>query len=192
MVQDTKLSSDTIKILINIMANKYQKCSHFSERKYREILKLFSEDLNATQVSNITNISRPAINRIFNNIRQLIADYCDENSIFPVGEIEIDESYFGAKRVKGKRGRGANGKIKVFGMLKRDDKVYTQIVNNCSASELVPIIENNVDKESIIYTDSWRGYDGLVDYGYKQHYRVKHSDNQFADGRNHINGIENF
>ena len=77
-------------------------------------------------------------------------------------------------------------------MLKRGDKAYLKVVNNCSAAELVPIIESNVDKESIIYTNSWRAYDDLVDYGYKQHYRIKHSDNQFAEGRNHINGIENF
>ena len=68
------------------MANKYQKCSYFSERKYIEILKLFSEDISASYISNITNISRPAINRIFNNIRKMIADYCDENSIFSVGK----------------------------------------------------------------------------------------------------------
>ena len=80
----------------------------------------------------------------------------------------------------------------IFFILKRGDNVYIQIVNNCSAAELVPIIESNIDKDSTIYTDSWKAYDGLVDYGYKQHYRVKHSNNQFADGRNHINGIENF
>jgi len=127
------------------MFKPYQKCTHISERKYREILKLFSEDLSATQISNITNISRPAINRIFNNIRQLIADYCDKNSIFLVDKIEIDESYFGAKRVKRKRGRGAIEKIKVFEMLKRGDKIYTQIVSNSFATELVPIIKNDVD-----------------------------------------------
>ena len=76
--------------------------------------------------------------------------------------------------------------------MKRGDKVYTQIVINCSASELLPIVEGLADKESVIYTDCWKSYDGLVDYGYKQHYRVKHSDNQFAEDRNHINGIENF
>ena len=94
--------------------------------------------------------------------------------------------------MKGIRGRGARGKTIVFGMLKRDGKVYTQIVRNCSVSELLPIIEDKIDKDSVLYTDCWKSYDGLVDYGYKQHYRVKHSDNQFADGRNHINGIENF
>ena len=51
------------------------------------------------------------------------------------GEIELDESYFGARRVRGIRGRGAKGKIPVFGMLKRGDKVYTQIVKNCSVAQ---------------------------------------------------------
>jgi transposase len=91
----------------------------------------------------------------------------------------------------GKRGRGAFGKIPVFGILKRVGNIYTQIVSNCSASELLPIIVQLADKDSVLYTDGFKSYDGLVDYGYKQHYRVKHSE-QFAEGRNHINGIENF
>ena len=174
------------------MANKYQKSSHFSDRKYREILKLFSADISAKAVSNIAGISRPAVNRIFKNIRIKIVEYCEKNSIFEVGEIELDESYFGARRVGGKRGRGAKGKIPVFGMLKRGDKVYTQIVKNCSIAELLPIIERMADKDSVLYTDGFKSYDGLADYGYKQHYRIKHSANEFANGHNHINGIENF
>jgi len=65
------------------------------------------------------------------------------------------------------RTRGASGKIPVFGMLKRCDKVYTQIVKNCTASELMPIIEEFSDKESVIFNDGFKSYDGLVDYGYK-------------------------
>ena len=72
------------------------------------------------------------------------------------GEIGIDESYFGARRVKGKRGRGARGKTLVFGMLKRGDNVYTQIIKNCSATELLPIIEELSDKASVLFTDCWR------------------------------------
>jgi transposase len=174
------------------MVNVYKKHSRISILKFREILRLFLLDIEATKISKITDVSRQAINRLFKYIRIIIAKECEKNSIFEVGEIELDESYFGARRVKGKRGRGANGKIPVFGMLKRGDKVYTQIVNNCSAAELLPIIEEFADKDSIIYTDGFKSYDGLVDYGYKQHYRVRHSANQFADGRNHINGIENF
>ena len=78
-------------------------------------------------------------------------------------------------------------------MLKRDGKVYTQIVKNCSANELIPILSQFSElDESVIYSDCWKAYDGLVDYGARAHYRVKHSKNEFANGKNHINGIENF
>ncbi|GHV43702.1 hypothetical protein FACS1894180_3580 [Bacteroidia bacterium] len=77
-------------------------------------------------------------------------------------------------------------------MLKREGKVYTQIVNHCSINELLPIIEEQADKESTIYTDGFKSYDGLADYGYKRHHRIIHSDSEFANGHNHINGIENF
>ena len=112
------------------------------------------------------------------------------NSIFSVGEIEFDASYFGVKR-KGKRGRGAGGKIPVLGILKRDEKVYTQIVKNCWIAELMPIIADKASKESTIFTDGLKSYDGLIDYGYKHHFLVKHCE-KFADGNNHINEIENF
>ena len=71
-------------------------------------------------------------------------------------------------------------KIHVFGMLKRGDKVYTQIVKNCSISELMPIIKNKADIGAVIYSDCFKTYDGLVNYGYKKHYRVRHGENEFA------------
>jgi transposase len=80
------------------MSNKYQKWSHFSDRKYREIIKLFSLDVSAQTTSEITGISRPSINKIFLEIRTIISNYCKQDSIFEKGEIELDESYFGAKR----------------------------------------------------------------------------------------------
>ena len=173
--------------MILSMKNKYIVRSRISEKKFREILKYFAEDIEATKMSNLTGISRISINKILKSIRILISKECEKISKFS-GEIEIDESYFGAKRVRGKRGRGASGKQPVFGMLKRDGKVYTQIVKNCSANELIPILSQS----STIYSDCWKAYDGLVDYGAKEHYRVKHSKNEFANGKNHINGIENF
>ena len=116
----------------------------------------------------------------------------EEESCFETGEIKVDESYFGAKRVRGKRGRGAGGKTKVFAMKKRGDKVYTQIVKNCSAAELVPIIKRLAPEDSTIYSDEWKAYDGLTNAGYNKHYRVKHSDDVLSNGRVHVNGIENF
>ncbi|WP_141083205.1 IS1595-like element ISCamsp1 family transposase [Campylobacter concisus] len=174
------------------MKNKYIVRSRISQKKFREILKYFAEDIEATKIANLTGISRISINKILKNIRILMASECEKISKFS-GEIEIDESYFGAKRVRGKRGRGAANKTPVFGMLKRDGKVYTQIVKNCSASELIPILSRYSELDSsTIYSDCWKAYDGLVDYAALAHYRVKHSKNEFANGKNHINGIENF
>ena len=82
-------------------------------------------DIEASKVSEITKISRPTINKIFLQIREIISKDCDAHSILGTGQIE---SYFGARGVKGKRGRGAGGKVPVFGMLKRGDNVYTRTV----------------------------------------------------------------
>ena len=123
----------------------------------------------------------------------LILEECEKISQMQ-GEVEVDESYFGPRRMHGgKRGRGAIKKTPVFGMLKRDKYIYTQIVKDCSAEELMPIIQSYSNlPETAYYSDYWGAYDGLVDYGAKAHYRVKHSKNEFAIGHNHINGIESF
>jgi transposase len=174
------------------MKNKYLNRSHISEAKFRAILRLFATDLEACKISKLIKISRPTINALLYKMRARIAYLAETESMFTKGEIEIDESYFGAKRVRGKRGRGSAGKTKVFGMKKRGDKVYTQIVNNCSASELVPIIKRLATADSVIYSDEWKAYDGLTNAGFKNHLRVRHGDDVFANGRAHVNGIENF
>ncbi len=99
------------------------------------------------------------------------------------------ESYFGGTR-KGKRGRGASGKIPVFGLLKHGGRVYTKIIPNASSATLMPIIERKVIPDSIVYSDSWRGYK-VLDIPEFKHYLVNHSQ-LFADKQNYINGIENF
>ena len=165
---------------------------HISENKFHQVLRLFCADLTSTQIAEVMQINRNTINRILQLLRTRILKLAESESYFEAGEIEVDESYFGSKRVRGKRGRGAGGKTKVFGMKKRGDKVYTQIVSNCSATELVPIIKKLAPSDSIIYSDEWKAYDGLVNAGYKKHYRVTHSEDVFANGRAHVNGIENF
>jgi transposase len=174
------------------MINKYKKRSKISEAKFREIIRLFALDIEASKIAKLTGISRVTINRILCRVRERIAEYSQQQSPFDAGEVEIDESYFGARRVRGVRGRRAKGKHIVFGLIKRGGKVYTQVVKNCSASVLLPIIRQKVDSDSVIYTDGFRTYDGLVNFGFKKHHRIKHGENEFAKGRNHINGIENF
>ena len=138
-----------------------------------------------------TSVNRNTANRYLAAFRERIARFCEAES--PVqGEVEVDESYFGARRVKGVRGRGAKGKTIVFGLFKRDGRVYTEIVPDCSKITLQGIIRGRVKLESIIHSDGWRGYDGLVDLGYQKHFRVEHGNNEFANKNSHINGIESF
>ena len=113
-------------------------------------------------------------------------------SPFAEGEVERDESYFGAKRVRGIRGRGAKGEIPIFGMLKRGGKVYTQVVKNCSMASVMSVIEEQAARSMTVCTDGFKTCEGLADHGYKRHDRVKHGANEFAKGHHHINGIENF
>jgi len=171
--------------------NKYINRSRVSEAKFRELVKYFSLDLDAQQIAILTNLNRNTVNRYLKLIRKRIAELCESETPFK-GEIEVDESYFGAKRVRGRRGRGAAGKTPVFGILQRQGKVYTEIVPDCAKATLQGIIRGRVSPESIIHSDKWRGYNGLVDLGYKKHYRVHHGTNEFARGKSHINGIESF
>ena len=86
--------------------NKYFNRSHISERKFKEIIRLFSFDLTASQIAYVVKINRNTINHILKKLRQRITDICEQESPFKKGEVEIDESYFGARRVRGKKGRG--------------------------------------------------------------------------------------
>lgn len=172
------------------MKNKYIKRSKISEAKFRQILRYFTDDFDTTQNSKLTGISRRTLSDIYQKLRLRILDLTEQEEALS-GEIEADESYFGARRIRGKRGRGAKGKVPVFGLLKRNGKVFTTIVKNCERKQLLPIIKGKILEDSTIYTDGWTSYDSLVLNGYK-HYRIYHSKNEFARGKNHVNGIESF
>ena len=171
--------------------NQYFHFSKIGEAKFRQVVRCFALDLTATQTAKITGLSVRSVNAIFLRMRRKIAAACERDSPFG-GELEADESYFGPRRVRGKRGRGAAGKTIVFGLLKRGQQVYTEIVPDASKATLQAIIRGKARPESILHTDGWRGYDGLVDLGFDKHFRVNHSENEFARGPRHVNGIESF
>ena len=136
-------------------------------------------------------LNRKTVNAYFNEFREKILLYSLEEHKKELGEFELDESYFGARRIRGKKGRGAAGKTPVFGVLKRNDKVFVTVVPNCSKESLLPIIQGKILEGSTIHTDGWKAYDGLIINGYN-HYRVFHHQNEFARGKSHVNGIESF
>lgn len=165
------------------------KNSKLTNRQLNELIKYFALEVPASRAANVMNINRHSAERVYHVIRRCLARECELNSPLS-GEVECDESYFGGRR-KGPRGRGAAGKVPVFGLLKRHGKVYTRIVQDVSRKSLRQIIKTKVVPESVIYTDSFRSYDGLVLDGFK-HYRINHQECFAMSKRNHINGIENF
>ena len=171
--------------------NRYYRRSKISEAKLRQLLRCFALDMTATMCSELTGLSTRSVNAIYLRLRRRIAAHCQAASPFS-GECEVDESYFGARRQPGKPGRGASGKTIVFGIFKRNGSVYTEIVPNCSKAALQAVIRGRITLESVIHSDQWRGYNGLVDVGYQKHLRVDHSHGEFASERSHINGIESF
>lgn len=176
---------------MNTRENRYYRRSRITEPIFRRLIKAFAMDFTATDAAELTGLSVRSINTIYLKIRQRIAEHCEAQSPFR-GEVEIDESHFGPKRVRGKRGRGAGGKTIVFGVFKRHGKVYTEIVPDVNKITLRKAIRGKVGLDTIVHSDGWRGYDGLVDVGYARHLRVNHGADQFVDGRSHINGIESF
>jgi transposase len=165
------------------------KNSKLTNRQLSELVKYFALEVPASRAAKVMQINRHSAERVYQVIRRCLARECELHS--PLGgEVEVDESYFGGRR-KGPRGRGAAGKVPVFGLLKRNGKVYTRIVEDVSRKTLRRIIKTRVVPESVIYTDSFRSYEGLVLDGFR-HYRINHQKCFAMSGRNHINGIENF
>ena len=154
------------------------------------LLEYFVLEVTARSAADILGIQPNSAALFYRKIREVIVYHLEQESheIFH-GVVELDESYFGGIR-KGKRGRGAAGKVAVFGILKRGGKVYTRVVGDTKTETLMPLITRKIAPDSIVYTDCYRSYNAL-DVNHFYHERINHS-TLFAQGKNHINGIENF
>jgi transposase len=162
--------------------------SRLSQLKQQRLIELFISGSTARTAAALVDVNRNTAAYYFHRLRQLIYQAVEDETLFS-GEIEVDESYFGGRR-KGKRGRGAAGKVPVFGILKRGGKVYTKVIPDVRSTTLMRIMEQKIVPDSIVYTDSLQSYN-VLDVSDFHHVRINHS-NLFATGRNHINGIENF
>lgn len=171
------------------MASKLIKNSKLTNRQIGRLIDLFVPEVPASKAAVPLGINRHSAERIYHTIRVALVKEGERESPFH-GEVEVDESYFGGRR-KGQRGRGAAGKVPVFGLLKRKGKVYPQIVKDVSRETLRKIIRTKVVPKSISYSDSFRSSNGLVLDGFS-HYRINHDYSFSTNLRNHINSIENF
>ncbi len=153
-----------------------------------EIMHYFCLELSARKASIDLKIDYKSVGRRYMFFRSKITEFLDKEFEKMNGELELDKSYFGGKR-KGKRGRGALNKAIVFGILERKGKIYTKVMSNVSAKTLLLEIEEKTNKGSVFYTDQFKSYKSLKQYGV--HKEINHQ-KCFGRGRNHINGIEGF
>lgn len=164
-----------------------------NRNKISLIVRLFAQDVPALRACQIVRVNRKTIDRYYRYFRILLYKQAIKERInMGMGNgIEIDESYFGPRRIRGRRGRGAGRKIIVLGLRKRQGRVYATVIPDTQARTIMPIIRQVVQRGSDIYTDGWRSYHALAVYGYN-HKKVKHQVNEFVRGEVHVNGIESF
>lgn len=151
------------------------------------LIKLFELEVTALRAAAQVGLSYPTTLRAFALMRKaLLAQQAPQ---WFTREVELDESYFGGRR-KGQRGRGAAGKVPVFGILEREGVVAVTVISDVTARTLLSETVKMVKRGSLVYTDKFRGYDALTFCGYR-HLKVDHG-KRFARGRVHINGLEGF
>lgn len=176
--------------------NKYNGLSKYKQEK---IMCAFCSDLTATQAAQMLGFNRKTINRYYSLFRKQIFAYQQEQKALFTGTVEVDESYFGATRPRGtigklKRGRGTL-KQPVFGIYERGGRVYTEIISDTDKPTLQRVIRGKIDLKSVLISDGWKGYNGLVDVGFDKHLRIRKTiKGKTKHVRNgvHINGIESF
>ena len=178
------------------LKDKRIKCKH-CKKKYSlnnlqrdmQILYYFYLEISARKTAKELELNYRLVHRKFMQFRKAMANFCAKEAQKLNGELELDETYFGGKR-KGKRGRGANNKAIAFGILERNGKVYTLIVENVQAETLMQAIQEKTNKGSVFYTDGFRSYNDLKQYG--KHNVIRHDKDEFVKEKYHINGIEGF
>jgi len=164
--------------------------SRLSGYKQDRLMAHFVSGSTALTAARLCRVNRKTARSFFHRLREIIAFELEAGSEARFGgEVEVDERYFGGRRC-GRRGRGASGKVPVFGLLKRGGKLCTKIIPDASSRTLMPIIERKVVPEGIVYSDGWKS-DNALDVSDFHPLRINPSE-RFADNRNHINGIEDF
>jgi len=160
-----------------------------SADQWLSLIKFFELDVSVRKMSLQLGLSYRSVYGAVTAIRMAILSHAEDASSLLGGEIELDEAYFGGRR-KGKRGRGAAGKVPVFGILERAGRVHVTVVPDVSAATLLKLTVKKVRRGSVVYTDKFGSYDSLMFCGYR-HLKVDHQ-KYFSSGRVYINGLEGF
>ncbi len=142
--------------------------------------------ISAKQLQRELGVTYKTAWRMFHSIRSLLQEEIKPMS----GEVEMDETYIGGKG-RGKRGRGAENKTPVFGMVQRKGTVKALKTRDLKSATVYPLVRAHILPQSMIYTDEFTTYDSLKKQGY-HHKRVQHASKVYVSGNAHTNTIEGF
>lgn len=160
-----------------------------SRRYLRKLAEYFCLGVPAYRLRFSLPISLATIEKVFLWFRQLIYSCALVDLKKLSGRLELDETMFGGRK-SGKRGWGAEGKVIVFGVYKRNGQVVTFPVPDRRKRTLLPLIDQHTRTGSIYYTDDYEGYASLVAKG--QHLVIQKQRGVPQTTGCTINGIEGF
>lgn len=174
------------------MKNRYLKGAHLSERKVRELIKLFSEDLTATQIANITGISRITVNAYFKLIRTHIAKFCEERNPFHFTNGTVIHHDHASENGT-VASNGAVSKKSFYGIFKNDETIHTDKIANIDAEWMYDWLKGKTEGEkNIIEQYRLNVYNGIADFNSIRLYRVNESVPSLTRGKSHIDEIDMF
>lgn len=150
--------------------------------------------ISSLQLSRDLNITQKTAWFMLHRIREMLRE---KNPSMLYGSVQADETFIGGKnknrhenkKIENSQGRSVKDKTPVFGMM-NNSQITTNVVSDTKAKTLKPIIENMIEKGSIVITDEWNGYNGISTM--YQHEILKHNNNEFVRDGFHTNTIEGF
>jgi transposase len=172
------------------MKNRYLKGAHLSERKVRELIKLFAEDLTATQIANITGISRITVNAYFKLIRTHIAKFCEEKN--PLHMTNGTIAFLPLEN--GGTATATTGTKKSFyGIFKNDHSIHTDKMGNIDVQWVYDWLKGKIEGDrAIIEKHRLHLYSGIADFNNVRLYRLNGAVPNISRGKSHIDEIDMF
>ena len=136
-----------------------------SRYKIRKLVECFCIDIDATKTALLLKLNRKTVNRYFLAFRRLVhahqlAQKRRTDLAAPDQDREVPAKIRDAL------------KILVFGIYVRDGAVYTELAADSAAKQLRAVFKGKVSLASLMQSEDWRGYDGLVDVGHDKYLRI--------------------
>ncbi|MGN6646065.1 MAG: IS1595 family transposase [Cytophaga sp.] len=174
--------------------------SHVGLKKWFVAIYIFSshkKGISSHQLSKDIKVTQPTAWYMLHRIRSAMNNNKTFKGILS-GVVEVDETFIGgkaknkhkSKRKKGTQGRSTLDKTPVLGMVQRGGNVITFPIKKLDGAGMKLIIRKKVDPNTIVMTDSFKGYNGLGKH--LTHNVINHSEGEYVNGNIHTQTIEGF